>query len=119
MVPVAADEVGVLLLAVFRDRDSLGQRGRAVPFVESLIPNHNTHPVAQVEQLGCGRVVAGADGVYPHVLHDLQFPLHRPGVEGHAQRAEVGMQADAVQLHAPAIQMETVVGSELKCADAE
>ena len=119
MVAVAADEVGVLLLAVFGDRDALGQRGRAVPFVEGLVPDHDAHAVAQVEQLGRGRVVAGADGVHPHVLHDLQFALHRAGVERHAQRAEVGMQADPVQLHAPAVEMETVVGRELERADAE
>ena len=87
----------------------MGQRGRAVPFVERLIPDDEPHAVAQVEQLGRGRIVAGADGVHAHVLHDLELSLHGPDVERHAQRAQIVMQADAVQLHSPAVQMETVI----------
>ncbi len=107
--------LGVLLVR----RLAVDAVGLFVPLVEALVPHDEAHAVAQLEQLGRRRVVAGADGVDAHVAHDLELPLHGPRIERRAQRAVVVVQAHAVELHAPAVEMEAVVGREFECADAE
>ena len=92
---------------------------RFVPLVEQLVPHQDAHLVAEVEQLGLGRVVAGPEGVDAHVFEDLELPLPSAEVEGGAQGPEVVVEVDALELHAPAVQVEAVVGQELEGADAE
>jgi hypothetical protein len=60
-----------------------------------------------------------ADGVDAHVAHDLELPFHRAAIERAAERALVVVQANALELHAAAVEMEAVVGGEFECADAE
>ena len=56
--------------------------------------------------------------VYAHVLHDFELAAHRALVEGHSERPEVGVQIDALQLHAASVQVEPVVRRELCGADS-
>ena len=63
--------------------------------------------------------MAGANRVHAHLAHDLELPLHRPREERRAERAVVVVQADALELHSPAVEMEAVVRRELERANAE
>ncbi len=79
------------------------------PAVESFVHDQETHLIAQVQQLGCRRVMAGADGVHPEFTKNLQLPLQGPAIDGRAQGTQVVMIANAVQFDVPAIQKETAV----------
>ncbi len=60
------------------------------------------HAVGEFQQLGRGRIVAGADGVHAHATFRIsQLPLDGAAIDGRAQRAQVVVQADAVEAHAP------------------
>ncbi len=63
--------------------------------------------------------MARANGVDAHVPHDLQLPLHGPGVEGAAERPVIVMQVYAIKLHPPAIQVKSVIRRKLERPDAE
>ena len=104
MIAIAAHEfaqIGVVpLLPVF---------GKAVadfgdlPHVEGFVHNEQAHAVGEFEQFGRGRVVAGADGVDAHRLHDFELALQGAAVDGGAERAEIVVQADAVELYGLAV----------------
>ena len=79
-----------------------------VPLVERFVPNEDAHLVAKVEQFRRGRIVAGAERVRAHVLHDAQLPPRRRSVERHAEKSKVGMVVHALELHAPSVQVEAV-----------
>ena len=56
-----------------------------------------THPVAGSSSSGDGRIVAGADGVAAHRLHDLQLAFEGAPIDGGAERAQIVVIADAVE----------------------
>ena len=120
MIAVPHHQIANLLLAVrLQRRLAPDAIRRAVPLVEGLVPHDKAHPVAQIEQLRGRGIMARADGVDAHVPHDLQLPLHGTGVERRPERPLVVVQADAVKLHPPAVEMKAIIGRELECADAE
>ncbi len=92
---------------------------RVVPLVEALVPHEEAHLVAEVQNFGRGRIVRGAQGVHAHVGHDLQLPAHRVLVERHAERTQVRMQVDAVELHTLTVQDEAFFRVEREGAEAD
>ena len=80
------------------------------PHVERLVHHQEAHAVGGVQQLGCGRIVAGADRVRAHPLQDLELALDRASVHGRAEGAEVVVVADALQGNAAAVQQEAPAG---------
>ena len=90
---------------------------RAIPLVEALVPHEDAHLVAEVEELGRGAVVRGAERVDAHVLEDLELATRGGTVERHAERTEVRVVADALQLHAASVQVQSV-RRQLDRADA-
>jgi len=57
-----------------------------------LIPHHDPLRSHRSSNSGAGGLWLVRTAFTTHVLHDLQFALHRSGVKGHAQRAKIGMQ---------------------------
>ncbi len=120
MIAIAHHQVANLFLAVrFQWRPAFYAVGLIVPFVKSLVPNDESHPVAQIQQLRRRRIVTGADGIYSHLAHDFQLPLHGTGVKRRPERPVIVVQIHAVKLHTPAVKIKTVVGREPERADAE
>ena len=70
-----------------------------LPTVEGLVDDHQTQPVADLQQLVRGRIVGHADSVDSHFLHGLHLPLDGPVVGYCAQRALVVVHTHAVELH--------------------
>ena len=81
--------------------------------------HQQAEPIAQVEELGRGGIVRGADGVDAHPPEHLQPALPHPLRHRRADRARVVVQVDAEQLDAPAVQQEAAVAVEGDGADAE
>lgn len=119
MVAVAPHELAQVARDIRLEVLRLAAAGGPVPFVETFVPDENPHLVAEVEHFGRRAVVAGAQGVEAHVAQDFELAAHGRAVERHAQRPEIGVQIDAVELYAAAVEVEAVVGREGEGADAE
>ncbi len=120
MIAVAHHQVANLFLAVrFQWRLAFYAIGLIVPFVKSLIPNDESHPVAQIQQFRRRRVVTGADGIDAHLTHDFQLPLHSTGVKRRPERPMIVVQIHAVKLHTPAVKMKAIVGRKPERADSK
>ena len=118
MVAVAAHELRELA------RDEILERlvaapARLLPLVEALVPHEDAHLVAEVEQTRRGAVVACAQRVRAHIAHDGELAAHRILVKRHAEWPEVGVQINAVELHALAVEDEALVRVEAELAQAD
>ena len=89
------------------------------PHVKGLVHHDEAHAVAQVEQLGGGRVVRTADAVAAHLLQYLQLALDGTGVDRRAQAAQVVVHAHAVYLDVLPVEEEAFLRIKLEGADAE
>ena len=78
------------------------------PAVKEFFNHQQAQLVADVDEVLVGGVVAGADGVDAHVLHDGELAVHGVIVGGGAQSALVVVEADAVELDIFAVEMEAV-----------
>jgi len=81
--------------------------------------SEEAHAVAEIEELGRGGIVRGADGGDAHFLENLELAFGGAGVERRAEGAEVVVLRDAVERNAFAVEEETTIGRELDAADAE
>ena len=68
------------------------------PHVEGLVHHQQAEPVAVFENLRRRRIVAGAQGIDSGGLENLQLAFDGAAVDGRAERAEIVMVADALQL---------------------
>src|SRR5690348_11890351 len=93
--------------------------GLVVPLVEAFVPNHEAHSVTKVEQLRSRRIVTGAYRIDSHVMHDFQLALHRSRIKSGTKGTLIVMQANAVQLHPPPVQMKPIVGREFEIAETK
>ena len=89
------------------------------PAIERLVHDEKAHAVAEVEELGRGRIVGGADGVATDLLEAFEAAF--PDAQGHSRThsAAIVVEADTFDLHVLAIEVETGSGVEPKLADAE
>ena len=102
-------EVEVVVVGIFADG----------PAVEHLVHDEEAHAVGEVEELGRGRVVGGADGVDAEGAEggEAAFPCGER--DGGAECSGVGVEGDAVDLVVDAVEEEALVGVEVEFADAE
>ena len=77
------------------------------PAVKEFLDHQQAQFVADVDEVLVGGVVAGADGVDAHVLHDGELAVHGVIVGGGAQSALVVVEADAVELDILPVEMES------------
>ena len=102
-------EVEVVVVGILRDG----------PAVEHLVHDEEAHAVGEVEELGCGRVVRGADGVDAEGAKggEAAFPCGERDCG--AERSGVGVESYAVDFVMFAVEEEALVGIEVEFADAE
>ena len=119
MVPVPADHGGEVFF-----RPIVKESGVAVflfgpgPGVSELVQDKEAHAVAEVQELRCRRVVAGADGVAAHVLEHLEAA--DPGVVTPHCAKGSGVVVEADALEEGLLSVEVVaIGPEFRGADAE
>ena len=89
------------------------------PAVEHLVHDEEAHAVGEVEELGCGWVVRGADGVDAEGAEGGEAALPCGERDGGAEGSGVGVESDAVDLVVVAVEEEALVGVEVEFADAE
>ena len=105
MIAVTADKGAQVLLVPVGEKEMIISRPlRFRPAIERLRHHDKSHPVAQFQQLGRRRIVAGANRVAAHRLQQLKLARARAQVESHAQRTKIVVQAHAVDLHSLTIQ---------------
>ncbi len=94
-------------------------RLRALPHIEGLIHDQQSHLIGQIQCLCRKRIVGEADGIGAHLLHDAVLPGKCIPVKGRAQCSLVRVQADAVELHVPAVQRKAPVRSKGDLPEAD
>ena len=107
--------VGTGLADIMADDPLLFATG---PFVERFIHHQKTHPVAKIEKLRRRGIVAAANRIATGLLkHSAAFArlgsARRPPAPG------IVVQANAFELHAPAVDRESFVGIELEATNAK
>ena len=95
------------------------RRLRLVPHVERLVQHDEAHAVGQVQQFRRRRIVARADRIGAHLAQQFQLPFERAHVDRRAERAQVVVQAHALQRHALPVQQEAARRIEDGGAEAE
>ncbi len=120
VVAIAADHVADVALAPLVEELAVAEaRLVLLPLVERLVHHHEAQAIGEVEECGCGRVVARADGIHAHGLHDLKLALESAVERRGAERPEIVMEAHALERDVPAVQQELAVGGEFDGAEAE
>ena len=119
MVPVPQHPVAEVAVGELLEVGLGGDARLGVVLVEDLVEDQEPEAVRQRQHLRRLDVVARADGVRPHRLHDLQLPPLRRRVERRAQRPVAVVQVHAPELESPLVQPEAVVRVEPDGADAE
>ena len=89
------------------------------PAVEHLVHDEEAHAVGEVEELGRGWVVGGADGVDAEGAESSEAALPCGERDGGAECAGIGVEGYAVDLVVDAVEEEALVGIEVELADAE
>ena len=89
------------------------------PVVESLDHEHDAHFFAQFHEFGCRHVVRSAHCVHSHFFQHFQLMAYGRTVNGGSERSEVMVHAHALEHGTFAIEVKSVVRSEIDRADAE
>ena len=120
MIAVAADQGAQVFVMPFREQQMIVISLFAPdPAVKRLIHHHHPQAVAEIQQLRGGRVVAGANGVAPHFLEQLDLALQCANIQSGSQSAEIMVIANAIQRHARAIEKKAIVRAELDRANSK
>ena len=90
---------------------------RALPFVKGFVHHQEPQLVAQIQQIGIGRIVGGADGVAACVLEFEQPALPHVLRHRRAEAPSVMVDAEALDFHGFSVQEEALVGVEPEGAD--
>ena len=80
---------------------------------------HITEPIGDIQQLGSWWIVGRANGVHAHLLEDHHLALDGAVVDGGAERPQIVVHAHPVQLQTLAVEGESGVGVQRKCANSE
>ena len=92
---------------------------RALPLVKRLVHHEEAHLVAQVKQMGVGRVMRGAHGVAAHGLEAGEAARPDGLRHSRAEAARVVMNAQALELHIDAVEPEARVAVKADGEHAE
>jgi hypothetical protein len=97
MITVASHEIAHVALAPLIEvlRVSVGHFGNT-PHIEGFVHHHEPHAIAQVQQFGRGRIVAGANRIHAGAAQNFELPLGGSAVHGCSQRAQVVVIANAL-----------------------
>ena len=96
VVAIAPHQVADVALAPLVEELAVAEaRLVLLPLVERLVHDDEAHPIGQIEQRRRRRVVARANRVDAHRLHDLELPLDAAIERRGAERTQVVVQADA------------------------
>src|SRR5258708_9579710 len=79
------------------------------PAVEGLVHDEHAHAIAEFEQLRCGRVVAGANGIAAHFLENLDLPLECAYVDRGAERSLVVVETHALKKNVLTVEQQTAI----------
>ncbi len=90
-----------------------------LPFVKALIHHHDSHLVAEIEQLGRWRIVTRAQGIASHLLQDFQLSLVTTLERSGPQATQVGMITSSLDLHVLAVQQKSLVLRKFQGANAD
>ena len=90
----------------------------AAPHIKRLIHDDESHGVAHIQQFGCRRIMAAADGIDTHLLQLHQFAVQCILIQCCSEAAEVMVLADSVELDILAIEPETRLGVEAEIAES-
>ena len=106
VIAIATDHGDDVALGPLVEVAAVGVSNRGLgdsPLVDELVHHQETHPVAQVQELGRGRIVRSPYGIAAHLFQDAQAPF--PYALGHRgpHRSGFVVQADAIQLDALAV----------------
>ena len=119
MVAVTVDEGYHILV-----RPVIEKTGIAVGFlgnrpgIGKFIHHQESHPVAQVQEFRCGRVVGGTYGIAAHILEHCKSPYPCCRVPGCTQGTCIMMEADSFHECLHSVQVEPI-GFELDASDTE
>ena len=89
------------------------------PAVEALCHHGHAHLITETDELWGGHIVRGADGIDAHVLHGADLASHGGFVHRSAERTEVMMEASALELQLPPVQVEAVACLQFDRSDPE
>ena len=120
VVAVAFDEIFEVALVPFVEVGGVVELGFAfAPNVGEIGHYDESHLVAEVEQLGGGCVVRGADAVAAHCFQHLKLPLDGAFVNGGAKAAKVVVVAHSADFQWFAVQNESLLAVEFKLPHAK
>ena len=92
---------------------------RLGPAVEALCHHGHTHLITEADELWGRHIVRGADGIDAHVLHGADLASHGGFVHRRAERTEVMVEAGALELQLPPVQVEAIACLQFYGADPE
>ena len=89
------------------------------PAIEQFVHHEKSHAVAQIEELGGGRIVRGADGVDADLLERFEPPFPDAERHGRAEGAAIVVETDALDFEILSVEPEAGGGLEPELANAE
>ena len=89
------------------------------PHVERFIHHDETHLVAEVEKLGCGRVMGCTYAIASHFFQKLELTLQGAGIDRGAETAEIVVVANAQNLQMLAVQEKSLRAVECERSDSK
>ena len=120
MVAIAENMIGQITFVPFIEEMGIIVRCFSLaPHVERLVHHNEPHPVAQLKQLRCRRIMGCADTVYTHFLQYLELPFNGSRVDSCPQTTQVVVHADSFYFGMFAIEEESLFGIECEGADTE
>ena len=107
VVAMVEHEVGNVLVSPLLEEARIAVLAlRIYPHIERLRHDHHTHRVAYLHLHGRRHVVGSTDGITSHILQYAYLADESRLVDGSAQRSEVVVQTNALNLSAHAIELE-------------
>ena len=94
----------ILLLAPGEKTGIIVLRFCSFPHIKGFINNKNPQLIAEIQQLGCRRVMGSSQCICTHFLHQKQLPAGCFFVKSGPQCPKIMMQTHTVQLEAAMIQ---------------
>ena len=114
MIAVAPQHVAqVTLVPLIEELAETVLHLRDAPHVEGFVHHDESHAITQLSSSGEGGLWLVRIAFTPIDLHDLELAFGGAPIHGRAQRAEVVVIADALELAVAAIQQEALLGVEV------
>ena len=120
MIAVSAHPAGHIPRLPLREKACIViGRLRAAPHIEGLHQKQNALLIRDLQQIRGRHVMGSTDGVDSHLLQDQDLALHRIVAVRTAERPQVMVLTDTVQLQMMPVQEKSAVGRKDKAAETE